>query len=113
MAESSVLPSEKELEEMQQKLANRMMKSGEWQRIQDALSAKLTEAGWTDQVKSHAKEQARQMQPLKFDALQQHTAEFAFDTLPDTVKNDILAQIRAFVVSQIDESGGVSVNSRR
>lgn len=32
MAESSVTPSEKELEAMQQKLANRMMKSGEWQR---------------------------------------------------------------------------------
>lgn len=32
MAESSVTPSEKELEEMQQKLANRMMKAGEWQR---------------------------------------------------------------------------------
>lgn len=77
------------------------------------------------------------MQPLKFDALQQNTADFAFgtfqstastsrltaalaysaaipiDTLPDTVKNDILAQIRTYIVSQIDESGNVSPTGRR
>ncbi|KAJ9110164.1 hypothetical protein QFC20_003016 [Naganishia adeliensis] len=39
MAESSSL-SEKELDDVQQKLANRMVKSGEWQRIQDVLSCK-------------------------------------------------------------------------
>ncbi|KAI5454499.1 SAGA histone acetylase and TREX-2 complexes component [Naganishia albida] len=113
MAESSTTLSEKDLEEIQQKLANRMVKSGEWQRIQDVLIARLSESGWTDQVKSHAKEHARQMQPLKFDALQQDTADFAFDTLPDTVKNDILAQIRTYIVSQIDESGNVSPTGRR
>jgi hypothetical protein len=32
MAESSTTLSEKELEDIQQKLANRMVKSGEWQR---------------------------------------------------------------------------------
>ncbi|KAJ9109127.1 hypothetical protein QFC21_000455 [Naganishia friedmannii] len=55
MAEPAPFPSEKELEEMQHRLVNRMVKSGEWQRIQDTLRTKLSESGWTDQVKSHAK----------------------------------------------------------
>lgn len=35
------------------------------------------------------------------------------DTLPDPVKNDILAQIRAYITAQIDDTGRVSGGGRR
>jgi hypothetical protein len=134
--------------------------------IQDVLSARLSEAGWTDQVKSHAKGElsnvsrfgslgkssamnldilltfilnlqnkqdrcsrsnsihcsrtprtlhsVRILAPLPLADLRSRLLIWHLtDTLPDTVKNDILAQIRAFVVSQINDSGEVSAHNRR
>ncbi|KAG7530958.1 hypothetical protein FFLO_04686 [Filobasidium floriforme] len=92
-----------DLEQIQDQLQDRMIKSGEWSRIQRSLQVKLNEMGWADQVLSHAKETASTQNPLNFDSLQDNVQEFASNTLPADVRQAVLKEIQAYVRSQLQQ----------
>ncbi|KAG5724678.1 hypothetical protein E4T56_gene3733 [Termitomyces sp. T112] len=81
-------------------LQQRIVDSGEWDRIRFVLASKLNEAGWSDDLRHRSKERAREMKPLSFQTLYDEVFPVAHTSLPLAVKREILAQIRHWVDKQ-------------
>ncbi|KAG6809589.1 hypothetical protein H0H92_015656 [Tricholoma furcatifolium] len=81
-------------------LQQRLVDSGEWDRIRFSLASKLNEAGWSDDLRHRAKERAREMEPLSFQNLYDELFSHAQTSLPLAVKREVMAQIRQWVEKQ-------------
>ncbi|KAF8889001.1 hypothetical protein BD779DRAFT_411981 [Infundibulicybe gibba] len=81
-------------------LHQRLVESGEWDRIKSVLDSKLNDSGWTDDLRHQSKEQARSMDPLSFHALLKETTTRA--SLPLSIKKDIVSLIRNSIEKQLD-----------
>ena len=63
--------------ELLRSLQSRLVQSGEWNRLLRSLDLKLNAAGWDDQVRIHAQEQARSQEQLSLKKLVDDVTPFA------------------------------------
>ncbi|KAF8063576.1 transcription factor e(y)2-domain-containing protein [Lyophyllum atratum] len=89
-----------EVDVLYSQLQRRLVDSGEWDRIVSALTSKLNESGWSDDLLHRSKERARVMEPLSFQALFEEFYPHAQTSLPLAVKREITNQIRQYVEKQ-------------
>ncbi|BGP52834.1 hypothetical protein JCM8202_003915 [Rhodotorula sphaerocarpa] len=83
--------------EIQVALRTRMIQSGEYSRIMDALRAQLDEAAWEDRVRDLAREKARAQEPPNLQALVNDLEPTALDMIPADARAKVEAMVRAFV----------------
>ncbi|KAF9458081.1 hypothetical protein BDZ94DRAFT_1174335 [Collybia nuda] len=83
-------------------LQRRLVESGEWDRIKFTLGSKLTEIGWSDDVRHRSKEHARGMDPLSFRVLLKEFTAHTQTSLPLAVKREVMALIRHYVDQQFE-----------
>ncbi|KAG6816899.1 hypothetical protein H0H87_001852 [Tephrocybe sp. NHM501043] len=89
-----------EVDTFYSQLQQRLVDSGEWERIRFVLASKLNEAGWSDDLRHLSKERAREMEPLSFQGLHDEFCSHAQTSLPLAVKREIMIQIRQWVEKQ-------------
>ncbi|KAJ7280370.1 transcription factor e(y)2-domain-containing protein [Mycena rebaudengoi] len=91
-----------ELDVLQAQLQQRLLESGEWDRIKFILASKLNESGWTDEMRNRSKERARTMEPLSFVTLLEEMAPHAQTSLPLAVRREVIALIRGYLEKQFE-----------
>ncbi|GAA5859559.1 hypothetical protein JCM8547_006140 [Rhodosporidiobolus lusitaniae] len=89
-------------QDLYQAVRSRLVQSGEYSRILDALKAKLDEAGWEDKVRDVAREKARVQDPPNLQALTGEVEPAALDMIPADVRTEIEAMVRAFVDKSVE-----------
>jgi len=80
----------------------RLIESGEWDQIRTVMTAKLNESGWIDDIRHKAKEDARNMESLSFQALLSGTNKPRLESIPLAVKREISSLIRQHVEKQFE-----------
>ncbi|KAJ6602532.1 transcription factor e(y)2-domain-containing protein [Mycena vulgaris] len=91
-----------DLDALQAQLQQRLLESGEWDRIKFILASKLNDSGWTDDIRNRSKERARSMEPLSFATLLEEMAPHAQTSTPLAVRREIVALLRAYLDKQFE-----------
>ncbi|XP_064105611.1 transcription and mRNA export factor ENY2-like [Macrobrachium nipponense] len=88
--------------EIKNSLNQKLIETGEKERLKDMLRQRLTECGWRDELKEHAKDIVRQrgLKQITVDDLVKEITPQGRDLVPDTVKRELLAEIKKFLASQ-------------
>jgi enhancer of yellow 2 transcription factor len=82
-----------------QSAQQKLIETGERERLKDLLAQKLIESGWEGKMKEHASGIVRQKGPnnIKFEDLINEVRAEGLATVPHQVKVDMLSQIRKFL----------------
>ncbi|KAJ7074488.1 transcription factor e(y)2-domain-containing protein [Mycena amicta] len=91
-----------ELDAFQAQVHQRLLESGEWDRIRLMLATKLNDSGWTDDLHHRSKESARNMSPLSFTKLFDEAMPNALSHVPPAVRREIIALIKGFLDKQFE-----------
>ncbi|KAJ7034746.1 transcription factor e(y)2-domain-containing protein [Mycena alexandri] len=91
-----------ELDTLQAQLQQRLLESGEWDRIKFILASKLNDSGWTDDMRNRSKERARTMDPLSFTTLLEEMVPHAQTSMPLAVRREVVALLRVFLDKQFE-----------
>jgi len=88
--------------EMKTIINQRLVQSGEKEKLKELLRARLIECGWRDQVKLSAKEVVRVkgLECVKLDDLVREITPKGRSAVPDSVKRELLSQIKEFLAQQ-------------
>ncbi|KAJ7645831.1 transcription factor e(y)2-domain-containing protein [Mycena rosella] len=95
-------PTPAELDALQAQLQQRLLASGEWDRIKFILAAKLNDSGWMDDIRNRSKERARSMEPLSFAALLEEMAPHAQTSMPLAIRREVVALLRGYLDKQFE-----------
>ncbi|KZT30322.1 hypothetical protein NEOLEDRAFT_1127286 [Neolentinus lepideus HHB14362 ss-1] len=84
-------------------LQQRLLTSGEYDRIQALLRTRLNEAGWIDAVRTRAQEISKSMDPLSGKRmLEIMRDDSTTQPVPDAVRREIVLALRQFVDKQFE-----------
>ncbi|XP_042894070.1 transcription and mRNA export factor ENY2-like [Penaeus japonicus] len=88
--------------QMKNSINQKLVETGEKERLKDMLRQRLTECGWRDELKEHAKDIVRErgLQQVTVDDLVKEITPQGRDLVPDTVKRELLAEIKNFLAAQ-------------
>jgi len=91
--------------QMKTTINQRLVETGEKERLRDLLRTRLTECGWRDQLKAHAKEVVKQkgLEQVTVEELVQEITPKGRALVPDSVKIELLQRIRNFLASQSEQ----------
>lgn len=80
----------------------RLVQSGEKEKLKEHLRCRLIESGWRDQLKIHAKEVVRQkgLEKVKLEDLVKDITPKGRALVPDSVKRELLAKIKQFIAQE-------------
>jgi len=80
----------------------KLVESGERERLKELLRTQLVECGWRDQLKQHCKEVVKQkgLEHITVDDLVAEITPKGRELVPDQVKKELLQRIRAFLAQQ-------------
>lgn len=89
-------------QEMKTVVNQRLMQSGEKDRLKEHLRTRLIECGWRDQLKLHAKEVVRDkgLERVKLEDLVKEITPKGRALVPDSVKRELLTKIKDFLAQQ-------------
>ncbi|KAK9464952.1 transcription factor e(y)2-domain-containing protein [Lipomyces arxii] len=79
------------------KIHQKLVESGEYERISTLLRQKLIETGWYEQVRELATERMRAQESSNFDKLVDDVELSALSLVSDEVKIEILNMIKTFL----------------
>ncbi|XP_014670040.1 PREDICTED: transcription and mRNA export factor ENY2-like isoform X2 [Priapulus caudatus] len=87
---------------MKEKINQKLIETGEKERLKELLRTQLIECGWRDELKVHAKEivKERGIENVTVDNLIAEVTPKARASVPDAVKKDLLQRIRTFLSQQ-------------
>ncbi|EWS75097.1 enhancer of yellow 2 transcription factor-like protein (macronuclear) [Tetrahymena thermophila SB210] len=79
-------------------LEKKLIEGGEEQRLEDYLRQKLIESGWKDDLKKYCKELIRKkgLEKVTIDELVNELVERGRNTVPNKIKEDLLARIKNY-----------------
>jgi len=82
----------------------KLVESGEKERLKQLLTNRLVECGWKDEMKQYCKEVIRNKGSDKFtlDELVADITPKGRSTVPDNVKAELLKRIRAFLKDEMN-----------
>ncbi|CAL8089982.1 unnamed protein product [Calicophoron daubneyi] len=77
----------------------KLIRSGEQEKLKDLLRTRLNECGWREELKSHCREviRTRGLENLTVDDLVTEITPVGRRMVPDTVKQELLDEIRTFL----------------
>ncbi|TCD65465.1 SAGA histone acetylase and TREX-2 complexes component [Steccherinum ochraceum] len=84
-------------------IQRRMVNSGDWDRISEALEAKLNESGWIDSLHDSSKETARAGESVSVGTLLESLGSQAASSVSPKVKEEIIQMIRQYLDTQLDK----------
>eukprot|EP01135_Chromosphaera_perkinsii_P011833 Nk52_evm24s2506 gene=Nk52_evmTU24s2506 len=84
---------------VRQEIHQKLVESGEKERLKELLRTKLIECGWRDDLKSYCKEvvKSKGLDHVTVDELITEITPRARATVPEHVKNELLQRIRKFL----------------
>ncbi|EAL21432.1 hypothetical protein CNBD1270 [Cryptococcus deneoformans B-3501A] len=91
-------------------IRQRMLETGDWERIQKLLRAHLEESGWVDDLKDLAKgekgdaEKARAQDVPNLENLVKQISESAAGMVSDNVKRDVMLEIESVLDREVDQA---------
>merc|ERR1711959_881825 len=85
--------------ELRSSINQKLQETGEKERLKETLRTKLLESGWRDQLKKHCAEAIRRkgLDEITLEGLVDEITPHARDTVPDSVKMELLRRIRKFL----------------
>ncbi|XP_059939845.1 transcription and mRNA export factor ENY2-like [Mesoplodon densirostris] len=86
-------------EQMRAAINQKLIETGERERLKELLRAKLIECGWKDQLKAHCKEviKGKGLEHVNVDDLVAEITPKGRALVPDSVKKELLQRIRTFL----------------
>ncbi|XP_022337875.1 transcription and mRNA export factor ENY2 [Crassostrea virginica] len=90
--------------QMRATINQKLVETGERDRLKDLLRTRLIECGWRDQLKQHCKEVVKQkgLEHITVDDLVSEITPKGRALVPDNVKKELLQRIRTFLAQQSD-----------
>ncbi|KAG3112015.1 hypothetical protein PI124_g8825 [Phytophthora idaei] len=91
-------------EEVKARISERLVQSGEKERLKELLRLKLVECGWRDEMKLHCKEVIRNkgIDQVTVEDLIEEITPKGRASVPEDVKNHLLEKIKAFIEKEAD-----------
>ncbi|XP_002734714.1 transcription and mRNA export factor ENY2 [Saccoglossus kowalevskii] len=88
--------------QMRATINQKLVETGEKERLKELLRTKLIECGWRDQLKAYCKEVVRQkgLEHITVDDLVAEITPKGRALVPDSVKKELLQRIRTFLAQQ-------------
>ncbi|KAK0490747.1 hypothetical protein IW261DRAFT_1555924 [Armillaria novae-zelandiae] len=83
-------------------ILQRMIETGEWQRLKAMFTAQLDESGWTDQLRSSGRKLADEMKPLSIHDMLTDLNMNAHKSLPADARRSIQDAVRAYLNKQFE-----------
>lgn len=85
--------------QMRAAINQKLIETGERERLKELLRAKLIECGWKDQLKAHCKEVIKEkgLEHVTVDDLVAEITPKGRALVPDSVKKELLQRIRTFL----------------
>ncbi|WWC87247.1 transcription and mRNA export factor SUS1 [Kwoniella dendrophila CBS 6074] len=99
-----VSTSEKPDEATMNAIRQRLMETGDWDRIQKLLRVQLEENGWVDDLKDLAKEKARTQETPNLENLIKEISETARGMINPNTKRDVVQEIEAVLDREVDQA---------
>ncbi|KAJ1972336.1 Transcription and mRNA export factor eny2 [Dimargaris xerosporica] len=92
-------------EQLKAGLEQRLVESGEKERLQDLIRAKLVECGWKDQVKTQCREVIKEkgIANITVEELLQTVVPSARENVPDEVKAKVLSRLKGFLLTNLQD----------
>ncbi|WVN88799.1 transcription and mRNA export factor SUS1 [Cryptococcus depauperatus CBS 7841] len=100
MSQSNNIPDEATINAIRQ----RLLETGDWDRIRKLLQAHLEESGWVDDLKDLAKEKARSQETPNLQALVSEICKTAAGMVNENVKNDVMLEIEGVLDREVDQA---------
>ncbi|WRT65094.1 transcription and mRNA export factor SUS1 [Kwoniella shivajii] len=100
MVSTTEKPDEATLNSIRQ----RLMETGDWDRIQKSLRNQLEENGWVDDLKDLAKEKARAQETPNLEGLIKEISETARGMISDNTRRDVVQEIEAVLDREVDQA---------
>lgn len=87
---------------MRATINQKLVETGERERLKELLRTRLVECGWRDQLKQHCKEVVKQkgLEHITVDDLVAEITPKGRSLVPDNVKRELLQRIRTFLAQQ-------------
>ncbi|CAN8003393.1 unnamed protein product [Ixodes pacificus] len=84
----------------------KLVSSGERDRLKELLRTRLVECGWRDELRAHCKEvlRERDVETTTVDDLVAAVTPKGRASVPDSIKRELLHQIRNFLTNQQEDS---------
>ncbi|OQR79124.1 enhancer of yellow 2 transcription factor-like [Tropilaelaps mercedesae] len=91
--------------ELSERVKARLVQSGEEERIRELLKTRLVSCGWKDELKAEARKfiKERGVNNVNVDEVHTHLMPKARSIIPDSVKKELLYEIREFIM----RNGGI------
>ncbi|KAG2786442.1 hypothetical protein JG687_00008254 [Phytophthora cactorum] len=91
-------------EEVKARISERLVQSGEKERLKELLRLKLVECGWRDEMKLHCKEVIRNkgIDQVTVEDLIEEITPKGRASVPEDVKKNLLEKIKAFIEKEAD-----------
>ncbi|CAG0888378.1 unnamed protein product [Darwinula stevensoni] len=88
--------------QMRATMNQKLIETGEKERLRELLRQRLVEAGWKDELKMHAKEIVKEkgVERITVDDLVTELTPKARALVPDSVKRELLQRIKKFLEEQ-------------
>ncbi|BFZ13102.1 hypothetical protein BsWGS_16140 [Bradybaena similaris] len=88
--------------QMRATINQKLIETGERERLKELLRARLIECGWRDQLKAYCKEivQQKGLEHITVDDLVSEITPRGRSLVPDEVKKELLQRIRTFLDQQ-------------
>ncbi|XP_031799429.1 transcription and mRNA export factor ENY2-like [Sarcophilus harrisii] len=87
-------------------LHQKLIETGERERLQERIRAKFLECGWKDQLQAHCRAviQEKGVEQVNVDTLVAELTPKARALVPDSFKEELLQRVRTFLAQQVPES---------
>ena len=88
--------------QMRAQINQKLVESGERERLKELLRTRLIECGWRDQLKAYCKEIVKEkgLEHITVDDLVSEITPRGRALVPDQVKKELLQRIRSFLAQQ-------------
>ncbi|XP_060063108.1 transcription and mRNA export factor ENY2 [Ylistrum balloti] len=97
-------PQDRKIKDAQMRatINQKLVETGERERLKELLRTRLIECGWRDQLKAHCKEVVKEkgLEHITVDDLVQEITPKGRALVPDDVKKELLQRIRTFLAEQ-------------
>ncbi|XP_069112172.1 transcription and mRNA export factor ENY2 isoform X1 [Argopecten irradians] len=101
---NNILPQDRKIKDAQMRatINQKLVETGERERLKELLRTRLIECGWRDQLKAHCKEVVKEkgLEHITVDDLVQEITPKGRALVPDDVKKELLQRIRTFLADQ-------------
>ncbi|KAK8846685.1 transcription and mRNA export factor SUS1 [Kwoniella newhampshirensis] len=85
-------------------IRQRLIETGDWDRIQKLLRAQLEESGWADDLKDLAKEKARAQETPSLEGVVKAITESAQGMVGEGVRRDVMQEIEGILDREVDQA---------